>query len=65
MKLVEIRERAKQLGIKGAAKMRKGVLIRAIQEAEGNPQCFGAEWRFKCPEFQCCWRDDCLTDKPG
>jgi len=65
MKATQIRERARQLDIKGSSKLRKAELIRAIQRAEGNPDCFGAEWRFNCPEFQCCWREDCLTDKPG
>lgn len=65
MKVTQIRERARQLDIKGTSKMRKGELIRAIQRAEGNQDCFGAEGRFNCSEYQCSWREDCLTDKPG
>lgn len=65
MTVGEIREQAKTLGIKQSAKMRKGDLIRAIQNSEGNHGCFGAKWRMECAEEQCCWRGDCQTASPG
>lgn len=65
MKVSEIRERARAMGIKGSSAMRKGEMIRAIQRAEGNNDCFGSSWRFDCQQFDCCWRGDCLTKNPG
>jgi len=47
------------------AKLRKAELIRAIQQGEGNQECFGAPWRFDCQQTGCCWRQDCLTKNPG
>jgi hypothetical protein len=63
--VTEIRERGRKLGISGMSKLRKGNMIRAIQTAEGNHDCFGADWRFDCRQFDCCWRQDCLTNDPG
>jgi hypothetical protein len=34
-------------------------LIRQIQRAEGNFDCFGAAKDY-CNQFQCCFREDCL-----
>ncbi len=65
MKLIEVRDRARAAGVKQAAKMKKAELIRTVQRTEGNPACFGADWRFDCPQLQCCWREDCLTPNPG
>ena len=65
MKMTEVRERSRSMGIGGAVKLRKGEAIRAIQRAEGNQECFGASWRFDCRQFDCCWRQDCLTKNPG
>jgi hypothetical protein len=65
MKTTEIRERGKALGLGLPARMRKGEMIRAIQRAEGNQECFGAPWRFDCAQHGCCWRGDCLTREPG
>lgn len=65
MKVVEIRERGQATGVKGLANLRKGEMVRAIQRAEGNRDCFGADWRFGCPQLDCCWRTDCLTKNPG
>ncbi len=65
MKVTEIRERGQAMGMAGLAGLRKAELIRAIQLAEGNRECFGAAWRFDCPQLECCWRSDCLTKNPG
>jgi hypothetical protein len=64
MLVSQIQQQANDLGIRGA-KMRKGDLIRAIQSAEGNAACFGAEWRFSCSQMDCTWREDCLKKNPG
>jgi Rho termination factor, N-terminal domain len=58
MKLEEIKEIAKQHGIK-AGKMKKAELVRAIQEAEGNPQCFTTGASSACGQVDCLWREDC------
>lgn len=64
MLVSQIQQQAKQLGIRGT-KMRKGEMIRAIQHAEGNSACFGADWRFSCSQADCAWREDCLKKSPG
>lgn len=58
MKVDEIREIAKQHGIK-TGKMKKAELIRAIQEAEQNDACFGSGKVENCGQNICLWREDC------
>lgn len=58
MKLAEIRNKAKGLGIK-TGRMRKMELIHTIQKAEGNFDCFGKSGN-SCDQFECCFRSDCL-----
>lgn len=65
MKMEEIRERARTAGLNPSARLRKGELIRAIQQAEGNQDCFGSAWRHDCPWHDCCWKDDCQSRTPG
>jgi len=65
MKITEIRERCRGMRIAGLARMHKGDMIRAIQRAEGNADCFGAPWRFDCMQIDCCWREDCRAKTPG
>jgi hypothetical protein len=59
MKLEEIRQKAKEMGIK-TGKLRKAELILAIQEAEGNFPCFGKAVNGECDQLACLWREDCL-----
>lgn len=59
MKVAEIKERAKERGVK-SGKMRKTELVRAIQTAEGNYPCFKTA-QGDCDQYDCCWRDDCLS----
>jgi hypothetical protein len=59
MKVAEIKERARDAGIK-SGRMRKSELIRAIQEREGNFPCFGTAEGW-CDQQDCCWREDCLS----
>lgn len=59
MNMDKIRARAARLELRGVGKLRKGELVRRIQEAEGNNPCFGADWRATCGEAACCWREDC------
>lgn len=58
MKMLEVKEKAKNLGIT-VGKMKKADLIHAVQTAEGNTPCFG--WaNGHCPNTDCCFIDDCL-----
>lgn len=58
MKIEEIRGIAKQRDVK-TGKMKKGEIIRAIQEAEGNPMCFDTGEAVECGQANCLWRKDC------
>lgn len=60
MKVQEIRAIAKQMGV-GTAKMGKTEIIRLIQKAEDNPECFGCGGAETCPQMDCLWMKDCLT----
>lgn len=58
MKLVEIREKAQDLGL-SPGRMNKKTLIKAIQNKEGNHECFASNI-LQCDQLKCCWRSDCL-----
>lgn len=58
VKITDIRAIAKRHGINSVG-AGKAELVRAIQQAEGNFDCFGTE-RFQwCGEESCYWRIDC------
>ena len=59
MKIQEIRAEAKALQLKSTFGLSKAELIRRIQKAEGNFDCFGTAKEF-CDQIQCCFREDCL-----
>jgi hypothetical protein len=59
MKLEEIRNVAKQLGLK-PGKLAKANLIKAIQIAEGNIDCYATASSGECDQLNCLWREDCL-----
>lgn len=58
MKLDEIKEIAKQHGIK-VGRMKKAELVRAIQLAEQNDPCFETGKSDVCGQDTCTWREDC------
>ena len=58
MKIQEIRTQAKTLGIKAFGK-NKEALVRAIQRAEGNHDCFNRGESQTCGQPSCAWRTDC------
>jgi hypothetical protein len=58
MKLEEIKEIAKQYNIK-TSKTKKSDLVRAIQQTEGNEQCFDSGKVAQCGQDTCAWREDC------
>ena len=58
MKLVEVKEIAKERGIR-LGKMNKTEIIRAIQAQEDNTPCFGTA-EGSCDQHKCLWRSDCI-----
>ncbi|MHC4187520.1 MAG: SAP domain-containing protein [Planctomycetota bacterium] len=61
MKIAEVREKAKYLGIVHG-KMKKAELIHTIQEWEGNTPCFGRS-DGQCTNEACCFIVDCLRTR--
>lgn len=59
MQIQAIRSIAKERGI-SAGKLGKADLIRTIQRAEGNFDCFGSAIDGQCDQMFCRWREDCL-----
>ncbi|MFH1674698.1 MAG: hypothetical protein ABIF87_14940 [Pseudomonadota bacterium] len=62
MNMAEIRTKAKKLGIKAKANIKKDDLIRVIQSAEGNVPCFKTAVDY-CDQSGCCFRSMCLNEK--
>lgn len=60
MLIKEVSAIAKKYGIK-TGKLKKSDLIRAIQLHEGNFDCFGSATDGYCDQYECFWREDCLT----
>jgi hypothetical protein len=60
MNMNEIRAKAKSLGLKTVG-IKKPELIRNIQRAEGNFDCFGTAIDY-CDQWECCFRSWCLDE---
>ena len=60
MKIGEIKVIAQERGV-NPGRMKKAELIRAIQRAEGNFDCFGTAKSGECGQINCLWREDCLV----
>lgn len=60
MKIEEIKVIARQYNLK-PGRANKGELIRSIQQAEGNSPCFGSKGTYECGQFNCLWREDCVS----
>jgi hypothetical protein len=58
MTVKELRAMAQDMGI-STKNLRKAELIRAIQRAEGNFDCFGTADGY-CDQLNCLFRQDCL-----
>jgi hypothetical protein len=58
MNMRDIAKIAVKNGVK-AGKMNKTQLIRAIQKAEGNNECFASSQVPMCGQLNCLWREDC------
>jgi hypothetical protein len=59
MTLKQVKDIAKQKNIK-TGNMKKEDVVRAIQRAEGNFECFGTAMSGFCDQYTCLWRVDCL-----
>jgi len=59
IRMNELRKTAKTLGIK-AKNLKKIELVKKIQKAEGNFDCFGTAKSY-CDQDACCFREDCLS----
>ncbi|MDA8325654.1 MAG: SAP domain-containing protein [Nitrospiraceae bacterium] len=62
MNIKKIMAIAKQQGVK-TAKLGKTEIIRGIQKAEGNFDCYGSAVSGFCDQTDCLWREDCLNLK--
>lgn len=58
MHINDVRKIAKKMSV-NTYRMGKLDIIRAIQRAENNPECFGTDRVFLCGENKCLWRADC------
>ena len=55
----EIRNLAKNFGIK-TSRLSKTNLVKTIQLAEGNFDCFSTASEACCDQINCLWRTDCF-----
>jgi len=62
MNLEQIKDIAKSKGI-NSGKMKKAEIIKTIQKAEGNFDCFGTATDGYCNQQDCLWKIDCLDTK--
>jgi len=60
MKMQEVRDMAKEYGLK-TSRMSKVSVIHAIQESEGNFNCFATAYEGDCDQVNCLWREDCFA----
>jgi len=60
MNFNEIRTMAKGLGI-NTNRLKKTEMIRNIQRAESNIDCYGTARVQHCNEDTCLWREDCFA----
>jgi hypothetical protein len=60
MRFQDIKKMAKAMDI-NTHRMKKTAIIRAIQRAENNIDCYGSDRLHSCQEQTCLWRSDCLA----
>lgn len=61
MNMKTIRHLAKSLKVE-TSQLSKSDLIKKIQLAEGNFDCYGSASIGACDQLECAWRADCLSD---
>ena len=59
MNMQQIRVIAKQYGLK-PSRLNKIELVQAIQQSEGNYDCFASAFDGYCDQPHCRWREDCF-----
>ena len=64
MKMTEIRAMAKARGLKFGVGVTKVDAIRTLQLDEGNFDCFARAESGYCDQYQCIFREDCLSLVP-
>ncbi|MEW6615240.1 MAG: SAP domain-containing protein [Thermodesulfobacteriota bacterium] len=60
MNFNEVRRMAKNLGV-NTARRNKTDIIRAIQRAENNIDCYATDRVNNCYEDLCLWKSECLS----
>ncbi|MFA4911811.1 MAG: SAP domain-containing protein [Desulfobacteria bacterium] len=60
MSFNEVRRMAKDLGV-NTASGKKTDIIRAIQRAENNIECYATDRVNNCYEDLCLWKSECLS----
>lgn len=60
MKMQQILDIARARGI-NPGRLGKTGLVRAIQRAEGNFDCYATAYDGVCDQYQCLWREDCFA----
>jgi hypothetical protein len=58
LRMMEIRNRAKMLGVQVSLGMSRNDLIHQIQINEGNRDCFKTDV-LECQQLDCCWYNEC------
>ena len=61
MNIKEIKAMASKNGVK-TGKMQRAEIIRAIQKAENNFDCYGTDRVQDCNEQKCLWLSDCAKE---
>jgi len=56
--LKDVRAIAEKMGV-DAGNLNKTELVRKIQRAEGNKDCYMSAQVLNCEQTNCLWRDDC------
>lgn len=60
MKIQHILDIARSRGL-SPGRSGKIELVREIQRAEGNFDCFATAYDGMCDQYQCLWREDCFA----
>ena len=60
MKFQDVKKMAKGMSI-NTYRMKKADIVRSIQRAENNIECYGTERVNSCREEMCLWKSDCLA----
>ncbi len=61
MNINDVRQIAKTRAV-NSARLSKTELIRSIQRAEDNFDCYGTNYDGGCDQSECSWREDCIVE---